>query len=244
MIEDHVPQLSSYAGDIDHLIYLVGWIVMVWFFLALGVFLYFCVRYRAKPGVRALDIDGTNPKHKRWVAWPHYSILAFDVWILIVAVSVWFNVKQNMPQTSETVRVIGQQWAWTFIHAGPDGQLDTNDDIRAVDNLHVRSGVKYKFELQSKDVLHSFSVPVFRLKQDAIPGRTITGWFEPSGSGVFDIQCAEMCGIGHGVMGARIFIETPEQHAKWLASSTPTPVVTLAPAVPNQSGPNPAAPTP
>jgi cytochrome c oxidase subunit 2 len=70
--------------------------------------------------------------------------------------------------------------------------------------------------MRSRDVLHDFSVPVFRLKQDIIPGREITAWFEPTVAGTFDIQCAEMCGIGHGIMGARIFVETPEQHAAWL----------------------------
>jgi cytochrome c oxidase subunit 2 len=69
------------------------------------------------------------------------------------------------------------------------------------------------------DTLHSFSVPVFRLKQDAIPGRVITGWFEPTLPGEYDIQCAEMCGVGHGIMGARIFVETAEEHEAWLAGT-------------------------
>ena len=68
-------------------------------------------------------------------------------------------------------------------------------------------------------MLHSFSVPVFRLKQDAIPGRVITGWFKPTMTGTYDIQCAEICGIGHGLMPARIVIETAEQHAAWMAEN-------------------------
>ena len=86
--------------------------------------------------------------------------------------------------------------------------------------LHVREGTLYHYKLESLDVLHNFSVPVFRLKQDAIPGRVITGWFEPTMAGEFDIQCAEICGIGHGLMGARIHIETPEQHAAWVAENS------------------------
>jgi cytochrome c oxidase subunit 2 len=70
--------------------------------------------------------------------------------------------------------------------------------------------------LESKDVIHSFFVPVFRLKQDAIPGRTINGWFKPTKTGTYDILCAEICGIGHGLMGGRIVIESPEQHAAWV----------------------------
>ena len=82
-------------------------------------------------------------------------------------------------------------------------------------------GTLYHYKLESKDVVHSFSVPVFRLKQDAIPGRIITGWFEPTQTGSYDIQCAEICGIGHGLMAARVIIETEKQHAAWMAERSP-----------------------
>ena len=101
-----------------------------------------------------------------------------------------------------------------------------------MNELHVEVGTLYHYKLESLDVLHNFSVPVFRLKQDAIPGRVITGWFEPTLAGEYDIQCAEICGIGHGLMGARIHIETPEQHAAWMASHAP---ISLASATPDVS---------
>ncbi len=99
-------------------------------------------------------------------------------------------------------------------------------------------GKTYHFELESKDVLHSFFVPVFRLKQDAVPGRVITGWFKPTKAGTHDILCAEICGVAHGIMGAQIVIETPEQHAAWVqahstladASSATTDSTAAAPA--------------
>jgi hypothetical protein len=81
---------------------------------------------------------------------------------------------------------------------------------------------------QSPHVMHSFSVPVFRLKQDAIPGRIITGWFEATRTGVHDIQCVEMCGVGHGLMPARIFIESPAAHAAWVAKNAQTTVAAAA----------------
>ena len=118
--------------------------------------------------------------------------------------------------------MIGQQWAWTFVHPGPDGKIDTDDDITLIDELHLKKGTLYHYQLESKDVLHSFSIPVFRLKQDAIPGRTITGWFEPTIIGEYSIQCAEICGIGHGLMGARAFLETDDQHATWMQQYTTT----------------------
>jgi cytochrome c oxidase subunit 2 len=89
-----------------------------------------------------------------------------------------------------------------------------------VGDLHVEVEKTYHFQLQSRDVLHSFSVPVFRLKQDAIPGRSITGWFTPTRTGEHDVQCSEICGIGHGVMAARIHIEDANTHAAWISRSS------------------------
>ena len=109
----------------------------------------------------------------------------------------------------------------TFVHPGPDNQLDTDDDIAMVDELHLEVDTTYHFKLESTDVLHSFSIPVFRIKQDAVPGREITGWFEPNKVGVYDVQCAEMCGIGHGIMGARVHVETPAEHAAWVRENAP-----------------------
>jgi cytochrome c oxidase subunit 2 len=83
----------------------------------------------------------------------------------------------------------------------------------------------------SRDVLHSFSVPMFRLKQDAVPGRTITGWFHATRPGNYDIQCTQMCGIGHGLMAARIIVETPEQHSAWIRrASNPAVAAGVSPA--------------
>lgn len=226
MISKYVESASSFAGDIDHLIWLVTVIVGFWFFLAEGVLFYFILRYTAQDGVKGQYITGEDPKQKRWVAWPHYLTLLFDVWIIIAAITVWQHVKQAMPQADSTVRIIAQQWAWTFVHPGPDGKLDTPDDIKLVDELHVEKGKTYHFELQSRDVLHSFSVPVFRLKQDAIPGRTIRGWFKATMAGGFDIQCTEICGIGHALMPARILIENHEDHAAWVMSKSPAAAAT------------------
>jgi cytochrome c oxidase subunit 2 len=91
-----------------------------------------------------------------------------------------------------------------------------------VDDLHVEVDRTYHFQLESRDVVHSFSVPVFRLKQDAVPGRRITGWFRPTRIGRHDVQCAEICGFGHGVMAARVAIEDTSEHAAWIAANTPS----------------------
>jgi len=222
MIDRYLEALSTYAGDIDNLILWIGILVGSCFIVCEAIFFYLILRFRAKDGRRAEYITGEEKSQKRWITYPHLLVLVFDVVIVVMAIRVWYDVKQRLPEDPyETVRIVGQQWAWSFVHPGADHKLGTADDIKTVDELHVEVGKVYHFKLESRDVLHSFSVPVFRLKQDAVPGRVITGWFEATGTGTHDIQCAEICGIGHGVMGARIVIETPEQHAAWVMEKSP-----------------------
>jgi cytochrome c oxidase subunit 2 len=220
MISYYIPALSTYAGDIDFIIDLIFWLVGFWFILSEGVFFWLIFRFRKQEGVKAEYITGETPEQKRWITIPHFLVLFCDIFILYYAIVAWYEVKQYLPEPEATVRIIGQQWAWTFVHEGPDGKLDTADDITEVNELHISKDKLYHYKLEATDVMHSFSVPVFRLKQDAIPGRIITGWWEATEVGEYSIQCVEICGIGHGMMGARIFIETPEQHAAWVADQS------------------------
>jgi cytochrome c oxidase subunit II len=224
MVPDLV-QASTYAAEIDRLILGVGLLVILWFFAAEGVFFWLIWKFRAKEGQKSQYLTGKERHVKRWITIPHALVLFCDIFIVWGSVTVWYNVKQRLPEADTTIRVIGQQWAWTFQHPGADNELDTPDDIFTVDDLHVEVDKVYHFRLESRDVLHSFSVPVFRLKQDAIPGRSITGWFEPTITGEYLVQCVEICGLGHGVMAARIHIEDANQHAAWMsaASAATTP---------------------
>ena len=232
MMERWVPNAGSYAGEIDGLILLVTILVGFWFFAAQGIFFWLIWRFRARDGVPALYVTGKEKHLKRWINIPHILVILCDVVIIAAAIKVWVGVKQVLPPPDAKVRIVGQQWVWTFVHPGVDGQLDTADDIVTTDDLHVEVGKTYHFLLESKDVLHSFSVPVFRLKQDAIPGRTITGWFRPTKTGAYDIQCAEICGIGHGVMTGRIHIDSAEEHASWTQAHAPLAAATPAEAAP------------
>ena len=213
-------QASSYASSIDGLILLVGVLVGFWFIAAEGMFFWLIWKFRARPGEKSQYLTGKEKHVMRWITIPHALVLVCDVFIIIGSVQVWYNVKQHLPEADSTIRITGQQWAWTFQHPGPDNELDTAADIYSVDELHVEVEKTYHFRLEAKDVLHSFSVPVFRIKQDAIPGRSITGWFRPTVEGEYDIQCAEICGIGHGVMAARIHIEGANDHAAWISASS------------------------
>ena len=228
IIKSMVPAASTYARDIDHVWELIFWIVGFWFVLTQGVFLWLIVKFRKKDGQKAQYITGELKSEKKYITYPHMAVLVFDLMIIVFAVQVWFDVKQDLPPAESAVRVIGQQWAWTFEHAGRDGKLGTADDIVTMNEMHVQKDVLYHYKLESVDVLHNFSVPVFRLKQDAIPGRVITGWFEPTATGEYSIQCAEICGVGHGLMGARIHIEDATQHAAWIAQHSTVEVASAS----------------
>ncbi len=221
MMENLVLQASSYAADIDGLIMLILVLVGFWFLLAEGMFFWLIWKFREKPNQKSQYITGKEKHIKRWVTIPHALVLVCDVFIIIGAVQVWYNVKQHLPEADYTVRVIGQQWAWVFQHPGTDGELDTPDDIWTTDDMYVENEKTYHFQLSSRDVLHDFSVPVFRIKQDAVPGRTITGWFHATRSGTYDIQCAEICGIGHGVMAGRIHVQDAGAHSSWIRDNSP-----------------------
>lgn len=220
MLERFLVQASTYASDIDGLINLVAVLAGFWFLLAEAIFFWLIWKFRARPGKKSQYLTGKEKHVSRWITIPHALVLVCDVFIIIGSVRVWYNVKQVLPEADSTIRIIGQQWAWTFQHPGADNELDTADDIFTVEDLHVEVEKTYHFKLESRDVLHDFSVPVFRLKQDALPGRSITGWFRPTMTGEFGIQCAEICGIGHGIMAGRIHIEDANTHAAWISSAS------------------------
>ncbi len=230
MYERYLSAASTYAHSIDHLFILIAVIVGFWLIAAETMMFVLIFRFRAKDGRPTQYITGDEKYLKRWITIPHLLVLVCDVVIIVGAISVWYNIKQDMPAAQETVRVIGQQWAWSFQQAGPDGVMDTADDIRSVGELHVKVDTTYHFELMSRDVVHSFAIPAFRLKQDALPGRTITGWFRPNKVGAYDIQCTQMCGLGHGLMAGRIIVETPQDHAAWLMHNTSPAMAGVQPA--------------
>lgn len=208
---------STFSGQIDGLFWQVTILMGISLFLSWIAIFYFLIRFRKKEGVKAQYIPGDTKKHFIVVLIPLCLFVLFDLSVDLATANVWSSIKQNLPEAKDKVRVIGQQWYWTFQHAGPDGQLDTTDDIEEQD-LHLQVNEVVHFEFQSTDVLHSFSVPVFRFKQDIVPGRAIMGWVEPTIAGEWDVQCTEMCGIAHGDMASRVHVHTPDEYKEWLAN--------------------------
>lgn len=120
MMQYILPEASSSAAHVDFLINLIFYIVGFWLILAEGVLFYFIFKYRQKSGVKAQYITGEKHEEMRWIHIPHNLVLLFDIIIIIFAVKVWYEVKQYQPPADETVRVIGQQWSWRFVHPGLD----------------------------------------------------------------------------------------------------------------------------
>lgn len=119
--------------------------------------------------------------------------------------------------TALRVEVTAQQWAWTFRYAGADGRFDTADDVVTLNELHVPVATPVYLKLRSKDVVHSFYLPNFRTKIDAVPGNTTRLWFEAREPGKFEIGCAQHCGVSHYKMRAELFATGADEFERWLA---------------------------
>ena len=220
MVNQLGPGVSSFAPDSDNLFWLITWIVGIWFVAAEAMFFWLIFRFRARPGVKGQYVTGKEKHLKRWINIPHVLVLVCDVVILVAAIRVWVLIKQTLPPPDRVVRVTGQQWAWTFADPGPDGRLDTADDVRTTDEMNVEVGKIYHFQLEAKDVLHSFFIPAFRMKRDAIPGRYQTMWFEATKPGRYHLFCAEYCGTKHSEMIGWIVAMEPSAFQAWLTGGT------------------------
>lgn len=213
---------STYAKDIDGLMLLITVIVGIWFVIAEAVLFYLIFRYRRRAGVKPEYVDGSRKKQVAWILIPCAAILACDLVIDAASARVWDEMKLTNPKPDMTVRVDGRQWAWDLTNPGPDRVLDTKDDITLLNELHVPAGEVVRFELRSRDTLHSLWVPELRLKQDAVPGRTFRGWFEATRPGEYGILCAELCGVAHGIMKGKLIVHEPGEYESWLRAATTT----------------------
>ena len=118
------------------------------------------------------------------------------------------------------VQIGGRQWAWDFRYPGADDRFGSDDDIYTVGQLFVPKGRAVVFELSGRDVIHSFYLPNFRIKQDVIPGQVSRGWFRPTRLGRYEIACAQHCGVHHFQMAGTVIVLTPADFAQWQANMT------------------------
>ncbi len=227
--------LASNWGSIDTTINLTFW-VTGFVFVAVNLFLAYCVfRFRYHKDKRS----HYEPENKRLEVWLSAITAAGVIVMLAPGLVVWAKFV-DVPEGASEMEVVGQQWQWGFRFPGEDGQFgrvakqfisDTNplgldpsdlagqDDVIIDQNeVHLPIGEDVKVLLRSKDVLHNFAVPQFRVKMDLVPGLISYLWFEPTKIGRFDILCMELCGLAHHTMRGHVVVDTPEDFTAWLAS--------------------------
>lgn len=198
------------AGNVDalfiFLLILCGMMTLL-IFVALA---YFAARYRHRKGVAAEQIEGSTPLELTW------TLIPFGVFMVIFAwgAVVYFQ-QRTPPRDSTEVYVVAKQWMWKLEHA--EGQ-------REINSLHVPVGRNVKLILTSQDVVHSFFVPDFRIKQDVVPGRYTVAWFRPTKPGVYHLFCTQYCGTQHSGMIGTIQVMEPAQYEAWMSGGAGGPL--------------------
>lgn len=214
--------VSTYAGDVDSLLRLIYNIVGGWFILIHLLMIYMFIRFRRREGRPAQYLDGHGLRQSAWILLPCVLVLGLDFWIDARSSKVWDTIKVSQPPPDLTVRITSKQFNWEMLYPGPDGTFGTKDDLRVENSLHVPVHKVVGIMLESEDVLHSFFLPEMRLKQDAVPGRTIAVWFEATEPGRYEIACAELCGFGHTTMRGLLTVHTPESWEEWVNKRWPS----------------------
>jgi cytochrome c oxidase subunit 2 len=236
--------IASNWSTIDTTVDITFWVTGIVFVLV-NMFMAYCVlRFRHKKGNRAL-YEPENKKLETWLT----VITAIGVAAMLApGLFVWAQFV-TVPDDAIEVEAVGQQWHWSFRFPGEDGVLgevdprlispenpfgmDADDpsgmdDVLIADpNVHLPLDQPVKVLLRSKDVLHDFAVPQFRVKMDLVPGTVSYLWFTPTRTGAFEILCEELCGLAHHTMRAKVFVDEPEDFQAWLGSQ-PTYAQTAA----------------
>jgi cytochrome c oxidase subunit II len=205
--------VSTYGGEIDFIYLVILWITGVVFFLVIGTLLWFSFRYRHKEGRRAHHI------HANWKVEVVWTVIPFLIVLGLGAMSfgLWSRIKNpdRFPAPGLTIAVHAAQFEWHVTYPGPDGQLGNGDGFQTLNRIHVPVGQPILVHLTAEDVIHSFFLPNFRVKQDAVPGLPQQVWFEATETGEFELACAELCGTGHTRMRGRVVVQSLEEFEAW-----------------------------
>lgn len=241
---------STYAEQIDFGIRLIHW-AMLGIFVLWGIFFaYLLVRYKARPGVPAEREEEHNPL-KGLI--PDFVVMVFEIALIVFyAIPVWSKIKIQLPNPEQAnqVDIVAEQFAWNVHYPGKDGKFGrrsvdlihfTNpigldredpaaaDDVVLANELHMPVDKPTIIRLTSKDVIHSFWVPEFRIKQDAVPGMTIPVWVTPTKAGTYEISCAQLCGFAHSLMRGDVVAQPEADFKKWLETQSQPVAAAQAP---------------
>jgi cytochrome c oxidase subunit 2 len=230
----YFTELASNWGAIDTTVTITFIVCGIVFVLA-NLFMAYCIiRFRNKSKDQRAHYEPENKKLEGWLT----IITTIGVVAMLAPGLVVWAKFVSPPLDANIVEAIGQQWQWSFRLPGKDGQLGTvdarkininnpfgmneddpygQDDVLIPGNeLHIPINQAVKFNLRSKDVLHNFTVPQFRVKMDLVPGMITWQWLTPTRLGSYEILCEELCGIGHHTMRGRVVVEEEEKYKAWL----------------------------
>lgn len=204
----------------DALFYVTTVMVAVLFVIMVGILGWTVVMHRAGRG-RARYEHGIGRRHLVFTALITAVIFfAVDGTLLVDSYVDLARVVWKFPGPAAhpvRIEVWAQQWSWNVRYPGPDGQFGTPDDIVTLDEMHVPLGRPVVVHLKAKDVVHSFWLPNFRIKQDAMPGFQTRVWFEATRAGRYEIGCAQFCGVSHNRMQGWLVAEPAADFAAWQA---------------------------
>jgi cytochrome c oxidase subunit 2 len=207
------PGASTFVGEIDWLYNTILVICGIAFVLTEAALIWFLVKYRGRPGRRATYHHGNAKAEYIWT-----SVTAIVVvWIGLASAGGWHRIKssEGIPADAYPMAIQAKQFEWHFTYPGPDGRIGTPDDFTVRSQLHVPVNRPIVATMESEDVIHSFFVAPFRIKQDVVPGMHIRVWFQPTQVGTYELGCAELCGLGHYRMRAVVTVHTQQEYDRW-----------------------------
>jgi cytochrome c oxidase subunit 2 len=200
------PEASTIAPQMDALIFFEVLVSLVGLTIVGILIAAFSILYSKQRNPQATQVEGSTILEATWTIIPLGLFLIMFVWGSLIYFRVF-----TPPANAMNIYVVGKQWMWKAEH--PGGQHEIN-------SLHVPTGRAVQLTLISQDVFHSFSIPAFRVKREAIPGRYNTVWFEATTPGTYHLFCTQYCGTNHSAMIGDIVVQTPEEYKAWLDSST------------------------
>jgi len=203
------PSASTVAVEMDMLYLFITAVCAFFTVLVAALVVIFTLKYRRKnPDDVGADIHGSLTLELAWTFIPFVLSMVMFGW----GASLFFRLA-SPPANAMELFVVGKQWMWKVQH--PEG-------VREINEMHVPIGRPIRITLGSEDVLHDYSIPAFRVKMDAVPGKLTTMWFEATKVGTYHILCAEYCGTKHSGMIGQVIVMTPQDYEAWLAGGRST----------------------
>jgi cytochrome c oxidase subunit II len=191
---------SISSGEVDRVFLFILLISVILLLAITFCMIYFVIKYDRKKNPRATQIEGNTTLEIIWSVIPTILVL-----IMFYYGWIGFDVLRNVPKDAMVVKVIGRMWDWKFIYEnGKETKL-----------LNVPEGRPVKLLMTSRDVVHSFFIPAFRIKEDVVPGMETYLWFQVNERGSYDILCTEYCGTGHSEMLSRVVVMPEKEFKVW-----------------------------